>query len=152
MQSQQTGIPNQPTGKAQQDDIMVKIRRRYGKPIPPEWNPNCVVRVSCRPLTSGKTAAVPALVSAPTAGARNRGKFKQEQYWPGLFINFRSATDRRFSQDSAYLTIRADQRGRDIRGPEITPGWWTMGMSVSGDGTCHFYARQGIEICGPKIG
>ena len=67
---------------------------------------------------------------------KKRGKFKQEQYWPGLFINFRSATDRRFSQDSAFLTVRADQRGRDIRGPEITPGWWTMGMSVTGDGRC----------------
>ncbi len=46
--------------------------------------------------------------------------------------------------------IRGDERGQDVRGPDITPGWWTLGLSVSPDGECHFYAREGVEDLTPE--
>ncbi len=153
MQTRYSGIPGKPTGKAQQDDIMVKVRRRLGKSVPPSWNPNCVVRVYVPPFDQWEDRTGASFGFRTDCWGKKPGskkKEKLEQFWPGIFVNFRSKTDRRFSEDSAYLTIRADERGRDIRGPEITPGWWTMGLSVGGDGMCHFYASRGIDDLRPE--
>ena len=27
----------------------------------------------------------------------------------------------------------------------MTPGWWTLGMSVTPDGQVHYYAKKGVE-------
>ena len=78
----------------------------------------------------------------------SRSSTKAEPYWPGIWINFRSKTSRGVDQDSAYLTIRGDRRGRDIRMKEIAAedfGWWTLGMSITPNGMVHYYARQGVE-------
>jgi hypothetical protein len=150
MQTRNSGIPNKPTGKPQQDDVMVKIRRRLGRSVPPSWNPNCVVRVFVPPFEQWENRTGASFGFRTDCWGKKQGEKELEQYWPGIFINLRSETDRRFGRDSAYMTIRADQRGRDIRGPEVTPGWWTLGMSVSADGRCHFYARKGVEDLRPE--
>ncbi|MGE0609979.1 MAG: hypothetical protein AB7O62_23010, partial [Pirellulales bacterium] len=73
------------------------------------------------------------------------GSEEVKEYWPGMFIEFHSETDPRFKKDSACLTIRSGPSGADIRGPEVTPGWWTLGLSFTPDGRIHYYARKGIE-------
>ena len=150
MQTRFSGIPGKPTGKPQQDDIMVKIRRRMGRPVPPSWDPNCVVRVFVPPFEQWERRSGASFGFRTDCWGKKPGSKELEQYWPGMFINFQSRYDRRFNRDAAFLTVRADQRGRDIRGPEVTPGWWTMGMSVSANGMCHFYARKGIEDLRPE--
>ncbi len=143
MQSKQVGIPKRPTGKPQQDDIMVKVRRILGDPLPPSVGPSCVVRVYVPPFEKWENRSGASLgIRMDTWGKKGKGKL--EQYWPGLFINFRSQTSRNSRDDSAFLAIRADANGKDVRGPEITPGWWTFGMSVGANGQCQFYAREGV--------
>jgi hypothetical protein len=146
------GVPGQRSREPQQDDIMLKVQRRLGRSIPPTLNPNCVVRVFVPPFDdwenrTGSSFGFRMDMWGTKPGQRKK---KEEQYWPGLFINFRSEGTGRVSRDAAFVTVRADSRGRDIRGPEVTPGWWTLGMSVSGDGMCHFYARKGVEDLGPE--
>ena len=73
---------------------------------------------------------------------------QNEPYWPGIWINFQSETSRGVEKDSAYLTIRSNSRGGDFRSKEIPSeqfGWWTFGMSVSGNGQIHYFAKPGIE-------
>ena len=139
------GIPNQITYKTQQDDIMVQVKRRLGQPVPVSALPNCVVRVYVPPFDQWEDRSGASFGFRCDCWGRKPGQRKLEQYWPGIFLNFRSATDKNVAEDVAYLTIRSDQYGRDIRGPAVTPGWWTMGLSVSADGMCHFYAKPGID-------
>ena len=75
-------------------------------------------------------------------------EMKNEPYWPGIWIHFKSETSRGVEKDSAYLTIRSNSRGGDFRSKEIPVeqfGWWTFGMSISGDGQIHYFAKPGIE-------
>jgi hypothetical protein len=139
------GIPGRRTMKPQQDDLMVKVQRRLGQSIPPSLSPNCVVRVYVPPFEEWEDRTGSSFGFRIDCWGSKPGQAHLEQYWPGMFINFRSDANRRFKEDSAFLTIRGDVNGRDIRGPEITPGWWTLGMSVTPDGKCHFYVREGIE-------
>src|SRR5690606_23974413 len=70
----------------------------------------------------------------------------RETYWPGMFIELESETDRGRPYDSAHWRIRGDSRGRDFRGPQITQtGWWTIGMSCTPDGQVHYYVSQGVD-------
>jgi hypothetical protein len=143
--TRRSGIPNKKSNQPQQDDLMVKVKRTLGRSIPPSASPSCVVRVYVPPFEEWENRTGASFGFRLDTWGSKPGKKKLEQYWPGIFINFRSATSRGVARDSAYMTIRGDARGRDIRGPEVTPGWWTLGMSVSPDGRCHFYARAGIE-------
>jgi hypothetical protein len=62
-----------------------------------------------------------------------------------MFIEFQSKTNER-ENDYAYLRIRADQSGGDFRSRQITTtGWWTLGMSVTPDGTVHYFASPGVD-------
>jgi hypothetical protein len=66
-----------------------------------------------------------------------------------MFIDFfskdgKGATKREY--DSAAIRIRANQRGGEFVGKQITKtGWWTLGMSVTPDGQVHYYAKPGVE-------
>jgi hypothetical protein len=69
-----------------------------------------------------------------------------EEYWPGMFFLFRSANGRNIKEDFAKLTIRAGQRGNDVRSLDVKePGWWTLGMSFTSDGQVHYYASPGVD-------
>lgn len=153
MQTMRPGIPGDVTNQPQQDDLMVKVKRRIGHPIPADWSPNCVVRVYVPPFSEweNRTGASFGFRSDCWGRRANREEgvsledAELEQYWPGLFFNFRSQSQRNVGRDSAYMNIRSDTQGRDTRGPDLTPGWWTLGLSISPDGKCHFYARQGVD-------
>ena len=145
MRSQRTGIPGKVTNKPQQDDVMVKVKRRVGRPIPADWSPNCVVRVYVPPFDEWENRSGASFGFRTDCWGRKPGSEEVEQFWPGIFFNFRSSTDRNISADSASMALRSDTQGRDSRGPQLEPGWWTLGLSVSPDGKCHFYAKPGVD-------
>jgi hypothetical protein len=144
MRTMHPGVPGKASRKPQQDDLMIKVRRRLGRSILPAAQPSCVVRVYVPPFDKWEDRTGATFGFRLDCWGTKPNKRKLVQYWPGIFINFRSQTSRGIARDSAYMSVRGDGRGRDIRGPEVTPGWWTLGMSLSADGKCHFYARQGV--------
>jgi len=157
MRSLYTGVPNRPSGKNQQDDLVVNVRNRIGGLIPVSWSPSFVVRVYLPPFEqwenrTGNTFAV----RAGTHGVRDksRGLFDSdeglEEYWPGMWVYFYSETDRKHEKDSAMLRVRAGHNGRDYDALPITEtGWWTMGMSFTPDGKVHYYASPGVDPLAP---
>lgn len=161
LQTLQTGIPGYLSREMQQDDFMVNVNGRIGS-ISTSWNPSAVIRV-CLPewdqwenrtgshfgfrldLTGPmwkEEEVTKGLFRKRTVTTRVK---KTDAYWPGFFIQFNSKDDPQFDRDHAMLLIRCDANGRDIPGPIINePGWWTLGMSVTGEGRVHYYARQGV--------
>jgi hypothetical protein len=159
-----SGIPGSLSYKMEQDDLIVNCSDRLRSGIPVGQGPSCVTRVYVPPFDQWENRSGPSFgfrISVETHAWRvpeeKRNKrnffggtypkeFGLETYWPGMFIQFRSETDKQFGKDSAYFTIRGDQRGADFKGPEITEeGWWTLGMSCTGDGQVHYYIRKGVE-------
>lgn len=165
MRTLRSGIPGTRSNTMQQDDLVVNCQYRLRGTIPVSQSPSCVVRVYMPPFDqwedrSGSTfgfriATQTHAWKVPEESkrfflTRNTPKFIEEVYWPGIFVQFRSKTDGRNKEDSAYFTIRGDQRGADFKGPDITEtGWWTLGMSCTPDGQVHYYIRQGIEDLTP---
>jgi hypothetical protein len=151
MRTLQAGTPGRPSWHSQQDDLIVSLRGPMGGTIPVSWLPSFVVRVYMPPFEqwerrTGNTFAI----RAGAYGVRPKGQGEPEEYWPGMFIQFKSKADRRREEDSAYFLIRGDRNGRDYKGPDITEtGWWTMGMSFTADGQVHYYARPGVDDLGP---
>lgn len=156
--SRDTGVPGVRSGKLQQDDLLAVI----GRQIPVTRMPSFVVRVFVPPFEdfekrTGITFGVRAGCYGPRTKTEAAGGLvgffggtrtstEVEPYWPGFFIHFNSKHDGRHKEDSAYFLLRANQRGQDFRGPEITEsGWWTLGMSFTPDGMVHYYARPGVE-------
>ena len=144
VQTKFPGIPGRQTNKPQQDDLMIKVKRILGQPVPANWSPNCVMRVHIPEYGQWEDRSGTSFGFRTDCWGRKNGSGKLEQYWPGILINFRSSTDRNVLRDSAFLSIRADHRGNDVKAIEVSPGWWTLGMSVSPNGMCHFYAKQGV--------
>jgi hypothetical protein len=141
----QSGIPERATHQPQQDDLMVQVKSRLRRSVPVSWEPSCVVRVYVPPLGKWEDRTGVSFGFRLDLFGSKKWNFATEQYWPGMFFVFRSETSRGVSEDSAHLLIRADEKGRDLRGPEIAgAGWWTLGMSVSSDGMCHYFAREGV--------
>lgn len=147
-----TGTPNRPSGKKQQDDLIVNVRARLGRLIPVSHEPNFTVRVYLPPLEEWEDRSGGHFgIRAGLRGIRAKSEGESEEYWPGMFVHFRSQTSRRNKQDSAYLRIRAGKSGQDFSGPEIkTTGWWTFGMSFTPDGQVHYYASPGVDELNPE--
>ena len=153
-----SGIPGFNSNDVQQDDLILNVASRIGSTIRSGELPNCVVRVYLPPPTQWENRTGPhfgiRLGLRTTAEKPREGLFaigtsmQNEPYWPGIWINFKSETSRGVEKDSAYLTIRSNSRGGDFRSKEIPSeqfGWWTFGMSVSGNGQIHYFAKPGIE-------
>lgn len=165
MQTLRTGIPNYVTNKMQQDDFMVNVNRRVGA-IPVQRNPSAVVRVYLPPWEEWEQRTGSSfgfrldLIGEMKKEEEKRTLFggkkkkivtKRDAYWPGFFIQFNSKNSPQFEYDHAVLLIRCDQYGKDVVGPRIhQPGWWTLGMSVTSNGSVHYFARAGIEDLRPQ--
>ena len=151
MRSLFTGAPGVASGRNQQDDLIINVRERMGGMIPIGWLPSVVVRVYMPPFDEWEKRTGNTLgFRAGMRGSRPGGKKAIEDYWPGMFIYFRSKSDRRNKQDSAYFLVRGDRNGRDFKGPEITEtGWWTLGMSFTADSQVHYYASPGVDDLTP---
>ncbi len=153
-----SGIPGRHLYDTQQDDLIANSISRIGT-IAPSEIPSVVTRVYLPPADEWEDRSGPHFgfrisASAMVTGEVGAGFFgsrsetKAEPYWPGMWIHFRSKTSRKNEVDSAFITIRGDRRGRDVRYKEIPVeqfGWWTLGMSMTGDGQIHYYAKPGVE-------
>lgn len=149
LRSLQTGVPGRPSFRTQQDDFICNIHYRMKGTIPVSQSPSFVVRVFLPPIDQWEERTGPsfAVRSALTTRIHDRKEgWKEEIYWPGMFIEFESKERSGREHDFAYLRMRANSRGGDFRGPQITQtGWWTFGMSNTPDGQVHFFAKPGIE-------
>lgn len=156
IQTLRSGVPGSASYRMQQDDLLLNISARLGGTLPVSRSPNFVVRVWLPPFEewedrSGPTFAVRAGLRTTTYETSRglfggRRKAETEPYWPGMFIQFESETDRQYQKDGAYFTIRAARNGGDFRGPTIhQTGWWTLGMSITPDGQVHYYASPGVD-------
>ena len=154
LRSCQTGIPGDPSDRMQQDDLIADVHERLGGWIPVSREPSVVVRVFLPRTREWENRTGPhfAFRVAVTHKVQVPGLFgfgsrtKAETFWPGMFIDFESDTDDSRTQDYAQLRLRADADGDDFLGIHIpTTGWWTLGISCTGDGQIHYYARPGVE-------
>lgn len=163
MQSLNTGVPGWQTRKFQQDDLLFNVSAQLGGNLPVSWSPNFVVRVFMPEFDKWekRTGASFGLRASVTGqhtvrgGGRKKGFFRRlssrgprteaESLYPGMFIQFNSKATGH-EKDSAHFIIRANDQGFDYTGPQITKtGWWTLGMSFTGDGRIHYYAKPGVE-------
>ncbi|HMO85443.1 MAG TPA: hypothetical protein PKC18_11050 [Lacipirellulaceae bacterium] len=139
-----SGVPGQLSGKQMQDDLLMGIQSRLGRPIPVSWSPSVVVRVYLPEFhrweqRNGSSFGVRCDVRGRTAQG------KVEPYWPGMFILFRSSATDKYDRDFAQISVRARANGSDVPGPKIEEhGWWTFGISFTPDGQVHQYAREGV--------
>lgn len=129
---------------------MMEVQRRLGKPVPSAAQPSSVVRVYVPPFEQWEPRSGASFGFRMDLWGKKPGDRELTQYWPGMFFNLRRKSPRGPAEDQAFLTIRGDEYGRDIRSIEVAPGWWTLGLSVSADGVCHFYAREGTEPLRPQ--
>lgn len=153
-----SGIPGRRMFDVQQDDLIADCISRVGT-ISPGEVPSVVARVYLPPADKWENRSGPHFgfrISASTTvtevksqgffGSRN--STKAEPYWPGMWVHFRCKGTRGHKADSAFITVRGDRMGRDVRYKDIPVeqfGWWTMGMSMTGDGQIHYYAKPGVE-------
>ncbi len=145
MATRYSGVPGRISNDQQQDDLLMKFDRRLGRSIPVSWQPSCTVRVYLPPFEQWENRSGSSFgVRCDCRGKTPDGEY--EPYWPGMFIVFQSETSKRNETDSAYITVRSNARGGDMKGPVVTePGWWTFGMSFTGDGQIHYYASPGVD-------
>jgi hypothetical protein len=159
-----SGIPGRRSFKVEQDDLVVNCVSRLNGNIPVSETPNFVVRVYLPPWDEWENRSGPHFGIRGTAKSQvtkarestSRGLFRSkgrmvtsmewEPYWPGMWIHFRSKTNRNVDEDSAFLKVRGNRLGRDFEVRELEDyGWWTFGMSFTRDGMVHYYARPGVE-------
>ena len=150
------GIPGKLTYRMMQDDLIFNMSRAAGQGMSRADSPSVVTRVYLPPFSQWERRSGASFgfrcgctTHATITGEDHpdRGEFGVEEYWPGMFIVF-APGDGKEQEDSAFLRIRGDRRGRGMRGPTITAdnlGWWTLGMSFSPDGMVHYFASPGVD-------
>jgi hypothetical protein len=140
-----SGVPGRISNEQQQDDLLMMFNRKLGQSIPISWQPSCTVRVYLPPFEKWERRNGPSFgMRCDCLGRTPDGD--TDQYWPGMFVWFHPGNERSGTVDHAQLTIRADQRGHDMRSIDINEtGWWTFGMSFTADGQVHYYAHQGVD-------
>lgn len=157
MRSRDTGIPGRPGYKQTQDDFILAAR-----PVGIGYSPSWVVRVYLPAWEEweqrhGVSFGIRAGLQGPQEemvrasfgkrffGQRMEKVTKIEPFYPGFFIQFNPKSAQN-EQPHAQILIRADSMGHDIPSKKIEQtGWWTFGMSISPNGTCHYYAKPGVE-------
>ena len=158
LQTLNSGIPGQTSRTFQQDDLIASVQQRLGYMLPASWTPSYTCRVYIPPFEKwerrhgshfGFRADCMTTISSTKSMGRlfkNMGSFKkQEQYWPGFFIQLNTKQMTGEKEDYATILIRSDERGHDVPGPKIThAGWWTLGLSITSDGKVHYYAHEGV--------
>lgn len=143
--SRDTGVPGRFRGDVHQDDFHASCSARVGGMIPVSSKPSAVVRVYVPPFEEFEQRDGLSFGFRLSLRGVAPGKTKSdEKFWPGMFIQYHPHGAARDKTPSANLILRASNRG-DMPGPAITPGWWTFGMSCSGDGMVHYYASEGVD-------
>ncbi len=140
-----SGVPGRPSGRNQQDDLLINASRTLGRAIPVSWSPNCVVRVYVPPFEAWEQRVGSSFgFRADVKGVKGGGQL--DSYWPGMFLQLRRGNGTQADRTSGVIVVRAGNRGQDFQGPKIeSPGWWTLGMSFTPDGRVHYYASEGVD-------
>ena len=145
IQSLYSGIPGRLSGQQQQDDLLHNVQGQVGRTIPVSWSPNCVCRcyvVHPRDWEQRNGATFGYRLGLVGYGRES----SNEEYWPGIFVHMERGLKNNERTHAMRLWVRADQAGRDMPSLTFEPEtWFTMGMSCTPDGRCHFYAREGLE-------
>ncbi len=163
IQTLNSGIPNSRSFKFQQDDLIANLATTVGY-LPAGRTPSVVTRVYLPEFDQweerngshfGFRIDCQTMIEKPVAGRffRRSSMGKQmEPYWPGMFLQFNRKEDLRAEKDTVTILIRSGSRGEDIPGPTITRGnvWLTLGITVTPDGSIHYYAREGVGKLTPK--
>lgn len=145
MASKATGIPGKLTRKGEQDDVFMSVNARIGRYIPVSQGPSVVVRVYVPPFDEFEDRTGSSFGLRATTRGKKPDKDETEPYWPGIFVNFKRPADRHKNEAPAYWVIRASNPGGDYRSlPIKESGWYTLGMSFTGDGMIHYYIREGV--------
>lgn len=137
-----SGVPGVRTSKSQQDDLMMTVYSRTGGYIPVSQWPSVVVRVYVPEFDEWEQRNGSSFAFRATVRGSKPGERESEAYWPGIFLQH---TRSRGGEPKVNFLVRAGERGNDYRGPEVTPGWWTLGMGFSPDGKIHFFASEGVD-------
>jgi hypothetical protein len=154
-------IPGRVTGKSAQDDLLFDVGTAVGGTISVKKSPSVVVRVYLPPFEKWENSTATsfgfrsAVMSLATTQKRSlfgsRRVKKREIYFPGIFIQFNSKGHRGVQEDSAAFILRGDDQNVDYLVKTIKQtGWWTLGMSFTPDGRCHYYASPGVDKLTPK--
>jgi len=154
------GIPGRVTYQMQQDDLIYNLGRYAGRGMSVADSPSVVVRVYMPPFEQWEDRSGPSFgfragcyTHAIITGEDNpaAGEFGVQEYWPGMFICFESSHDGKFEEDGAYIRVRCNRNGGEIRGPKIEQlGWWTLGLSFTPDGVIHYFASPGVDDLTPE--
>ena len=154
IQTLNSGVPGFNSNQMEQDDLVMSCSSRIGA-ISASRNPSCTCRIYLPPFDKWENRSGTHFgyrIDTKTTITETSKRFlfsksvkKQEEYWPGYFIEFHSSHDPRFKQDEAQLLIRGDNLGHEVKSIKLTPGWWTLGMSVTSDGRVHYYGKQGVN-------
>jgi len=159
IQTLNSGIPGQRSFKFQQDDLIANLATTVGF-LPAGRTPSVVTRVYLPEFDQweerngshfGFRIDCQTMIEKPITGRnfwRRTSYGKQaEPYWPGMFIQFNRKEDQKTDKDTATILIRSGSRGEDLPGPTITKGgcWWTLGLTVTPDGSVHYYGHEGVE-------
>jgi len=145
LRSRYTGVPGQPSGEGNQDDLLLRVRTRMGGYLPAAWSPSVVVRVYLPPWKQWENATGTSFALRLDLAGTKGWRGSREDYWPGMFIRAVRGP-RGHGPSRAQLVLRASRTGHDLYGPNLTEtGWWTLGMSLSPDGRVHYYASPGVD-------
>jgi hypothetical protein len=140
-----SGVPGRLSHEPQQDDFLASVSRQIGGYVAAAASPSVVTRVYLPPFDQWEQRSGVSFGFRLALSGRKGRSSALEPYWPGIFIRYYSRRSGA-REDSAALVVRGALNGADVMGPKIqTPGWWTLGMSVSPDGQVHFYGRPGVE-------
>jgi hypothetical protein len=154
LQTLHTGVPGRPNRKMEQDEFIMACASRIGG-VDVSRSPNVTCRIWLPPYQNwedrsgshfGYRIDVKTTVTEKKKGFLfTRSAKEQEAYWPGFFFEFHSETDPRYEEDEAVLLIRGNNLGQEVKSVQLSPGWWTFGMSVTPDGRVHYYAHAGVN-------
>ncbi len=144
------GVPGKPSGQVHQDDFLHNTSSKIaGSQMPISWTPNVITRVYMPDFRQwerrqGNSFGFRAGLRA-THKHEKEGVVQYEEYWPGFFVYFQPG-DGRTRADSAFVMMRSDERGRDLRGPAVKEStWYTFGLSFTPEGYVHYFLREGVD-------
>ena len=154
MMTLQSNIPFRASNELGQDDFICRVPGNYSV----NQYPSAVTRVYLPPFEKWEQYKGAATFGFRTTCIGSRSKKKgaglfsytskeTEENWPGIFLEFQPAMPGSDKEPAAQWIIRGAPYG-DVRGPKVSVdqlGWWTIGMSFTPDGRCHYFISEGPE-------
>lgn len=150
IQTLESGVPGNISGENRQDDLICNVQSRLRGQIPVSSSPSLVVRVLIPPFEKWEQRPGNSFGVRLSLEGYRPSDGDKDTYWPGMFIAYFPPVPERGKTPGrdayAQLVLRGASTGGDMPGPKITePGWWTLGLSVSPNGSVNYYAHAGVE-------